>query len=59
VADYKAMYLKLFNAMSETIESLQKYQQEVEELYLSMEELTATVSRIADEGGLEKGAPCP
>lgn len=36
--DYEAMYLKLFNAMSDAISILQQAQQEVEEIYVSAEE---------------------
>ena len=38
MADYKAMYLKLFNEVTDTIERLQKIQQECEEIYIKSEE---------------------
>ena len=38
MADYKAMYLKLFNEVTDTIEHLQKIQQECEEMYIKSEE---------------------
>ena len=34
--DYKKLYHKLFNEISETIESLQQVQLDVEEMYLDM-----------------------
>lgn len=37
----KAMYFKLFNRITDMIESLQQMQQEMEEMYLSAEEDTA------------------
>ena len=36
--DYKEMYLKLFRKVTETIETLQIVQQQVEELYMAQEE---------------------
>jgi len=38
MADYKSMYYKLFNEVTDTIERLQKIQQECEELYIKSEE---------------------
>ena len=38
MADYKSMYLKLFNEVTDTIERLQKIQQECEEVYINSEE---------------------
>ena len=37
MADYKAMYLKLFNEVTDTIERLQKIQQECEKIYIESE----------------------
>ncbi len=34
--DYKKLYHKLFNDITETIEKLQKAQQDAEEMYLDM-----------------------
>ncbi len=34
--DYEKLYHKLFNEITETIEKLQKIQQDTEELYLDM-----------------------
>ena len=36
--DYKSMYFKLFNKITDTIESLKEAQQEAEEQYLAAEE---------------------
>jgi len=36
--DYQKMYAALFNQITDTIEHLQKIQQEVEELYISADE---------------------
>ena len=38
MADYKAMYLKLFNEVTDTIERLQKIQQQCEDIYIKSEE---------------------
>ena len=38
MADYKSMYYKLFNEVTDTIERLQKIQQECEELFIKSEE---------------------
>ena len=38
MADYKAMYLKLFNEVTDTIEWLQTIQQECEQIFLDSEE---------------------
>ncbi len=46
--NYKKMYYKLFNAMTETIESLQKVQQEVEEIYISAEIKAAKEEDVSD-----------
>ena len=47
---YKEMYFKLFNAMTETIEILQRAQIEVEELYISQD---------IENGGAYSRAPPP
>lgn len=36
--DYRAMYYKLFNAITDTIQVLQQAQQTAEEIYISFEE---------------------
>lgn len=36
--DYKYLYFKLFNAITDEIESLKKIQQEAEEIVIDMEE---------------------
>lgn len=38
MTNYKLMYLKLFNAVTDTISELQKVQSECEEMYISSEE---------------------
>ena len=42
MVDYKSMYLKLFNEVTDTIERLQKIQQECEEIYIKSEEENLT-----------------
>ncbi len=39
--DYKEMYLLLFNKITETIECLEKIQQQAEEMYIAKEEITS------------------
>ena len=38
MADYKAMYFKLFNEVTDTINRLQQIQQECEEMFITSEE---------------------
>lgn len=38
MADYKSMYTKLFNAITDTIHNLQAVQVETEEMFLAQEE---------------------
>lgn len=38
MADYKKMYMRLFHAVTDSIEILTKAQQDCEELYISEEE---------------------
>lgn len=38
MADYKSMYYKLFNEVTDTIERLQKIQQECEQIFIDSEE---------------------
>ncbi len=40
MADYKSMYYKLFNEVTDTIERLQKIQQECEQIFIDSEEET-------------------
>ena len=37
MADYKELYLKLFNNITDTIEQLQQIQKDAEELFISQE----------------------
>lgn len=41
--DYRAMYLKLFRQISNTIEELQEVQRQVEEIYISSENLIINI----------------
>ena len=41
--DYKTMYLKLFNTVTDTISELQKVQCECEEVYISSQEASENV----------------
>jgi len=43
MADYKTMYIKLFNAVTNTINSLQAIQVETEEMFLSQVEPDITL----------------
>ena len=38
MADYKAMYFKLFNEVTDTINRLQEIQQQCEEMFITSEE---------------------
>lgn len=38
MSDYKSMYLKLFNSVTDAIEVLHKAQEEVEEMYINASE---------------------
>lgn len=54
MADYKAMYYKLFNKVSDVICDLQEIQQICEEMYIESEEenfakFRLAISEIADE----------
>lgn len=49
MADYKSMYIKLFNAITDTIHNLRAMQAETEEMFLSSEELNITVLDRPDE----------
>lgn len=48
--DYRAMYLKLFNALTAAISVLQKAQQETEEMYVSASEPDIRVLDIGNQG---------
>ena len=47
MADYKAMYYKLFNKVSDVICDLQEIQQLCEEMYIETEEENLTKFRLA------------
>jgi hypothetical protein len=49
MVDYKSMYLKLFNAITDAVRILQTSQTEAEEVYLSEEPTQITVLPISDE----------
>jgi len=49
MADYKAMYTKLFNAITDAIRNLQAVQIEAEKMYISQEEPNITVLDRPDE----------
>lgn len=48
MSDYKTMYYKLFNAMTDAIQILQQAQQASEELYISIEEYTEKDNKNSD-----------
>ena len=48
MADYKAMYCKLFNKVSDVICDLQEIQQICEEMYIESEEENLTKFRLAN-----------
>ncbi len=49
MADYKKMYLRLFRAVTDSIEILTKAQQDCEEIYISDEEPNLIVLPSGDE----------
>ena len=49
MADYKAMYYKLFNKVSDVICDLQEIQQLCEEMYIETEEENLTKFRLANK----------
>lgn len=49
MADYKTMYLTLFNAVTDAVKLLQKAQIEVEEMFISQEEPKITLLKLSDE----------
>lgn len=49
MADYKTMYTKLFNTITDTIRNLQAVQVETEEMFISQEEPNITVLDRPDE----------
>lgn len=49
MADYKSMYAKLFNTITDTIESLKAAQIETEEMFLSSDEPNVTVLNQPDD----------
>lgn len=55
MADYKAMYYKLFNKVSDVIGDLQEIQQLCEEMYIESEEKNLAKFRLSNsERGNEK-----
>ena len=44
MSDYKKMYYELFNKITDVIESLTKIQQETEEIFISSNEDTTSVT---------------
>lgn len=48
MADYKTMYYKLFNKVSDVIGDLQEIQQICEEMYIKSEEENLTKFRLAN-----------
>ncbi len=52
MADYKEMYLKLFNKVTDIIEELQKVQRETENLYIESSEPQIIVQ---EQGKTENG----
>jgi len=49
MADYKRMYTKLLNTVTDTIRTLQSAQVETEEMFLSQEEPNITVLEQPDK----------
>ena len=49
MADYKKMYLRLFHAVTDSIEILTKAQQDCEEIYISDEEPNLIVLPTEEE----------
>lgn len=54
MADYKKMYLKLFNKVTDVIGELQQVQQETEELYIKSSESDLTVLRPKPDNNPKK-----
>lgn len=46
ITNYKEMYFLLFNKITDTIEDLQKIQQQAEEMYISQEEFSSTTTEL-------------
>lgn len=53
-ADYRQMYLKLFNKVTDVIEELQQVQQETEELYIKGSEAGLAVLKPKQDDDTEK-----
>ena len=51
MADYKRMYTKLFNTVTDTIQNLQAAQVETEEMFVSQKEPKITVLNQDNDGG--------
>jgi len=51
MADYKAMYLKLFNAVTDTISVLQTAQSETEAMYINDKSALSLLNPKEDENG--------
>lgn len=52
--DYKEMYFKLFNKVTDVIEELQQIQRETEELYISGSEPDVTMLKPQQDDDPEK-----
>ena len=51
MADYKSMYLKLFNAVTDTINALQTAQSETEDMYMNDKSALSLLTPKEDENG--------
>jgi hypothetical protein len=51
MADYKKMYTRLFNAITDTVKTLQTAQIETEEMYVDHDPTPLTLLKSDDNGG--------